>query len=367
MDFCGKPLIVWTIEQALASRCISRVYVSTDDAKITALAEKAGAKVILRPAALATDRSPSEKALRHAISQIEKKNPIDWVVFLQATSPVRGKTDIDAAVKKILSERADSLFSAAQLEDFTVWERKGRQWNSLTFDYKNRGRRQDRAPLYLENGSIYVFKPAILKKYNNRLGGKIAVYEMDAWKSYEIDRPEDLEICEYFMRHKLLKEANAAAVENVKFIVYDCDGVLTDNKVTLNKDGREDLRFNRSDGAAMAAIKRLGIRQAIWTSEPHSVVKKRADKLGIPAVTGVEDKTKLLLEHCKKNGINLKEVVYLGNDLNDLGAMKLAGCPICPADACDEIKAVSKIVTAKKGGEGVARELFGYLKRRKNG
>ena len=76
----------------------------------------------------------------------------------------------------------------------------------LSFDYHKRGRRQDRLPLYLENGSIYVFKPKILLRYNNRLGGKISMFFMPFWKSYEIDKEEDIGICEYFMKRMILRK-----------------------------------------------------------------------------------------------------------------------------------------------------------------
>lgn len=127
IDFCGKPLIAWSIEQAKGSKYIKGVYVSTDDREIAEVSEKYGAKVIWRPASLATDISPSEDALLHAIVEIEKEKNVDLVVFLQATSPVRETTDIDNAIEKFISERADSLFSAAILEDFCIWEREYRK------------------------------------------------------------------------------------------------------------------------------------------------------------------------------------------------------------------------------------------------
>lgn len=367
INFCGKPLVAWSIEQALASDLVDNVYVSTDDPKIARISKKYGSRVIRRPRTIAGDTSSSEEALLHAILQIEKKAKIDLVVFLQATSPIREKRDIDMAIEKALREKLDSLFSVTTFEDLTVWENINGVLNSLTFDYKNRRRRQDRAPLYLENGSIYIVKPSILKEYHNRLGGKIGMYEMDRWKYYEIDNPGDLEICEYFMKNKILKEDAVPKMKNIKLIVYDCDGVLTDNKVTLTKSARECLRFNRSDGAAMAAIKKLGLGQVIMTTEQKSAIEKRADKLHVPAMIGVMDKKKALLEYCKKCGINLKDVAYLGNDINDLDAMKLTGWPLCPLDAFDEIKAISKIVLTRNGGDGVVRELFNYIKKGKNG
>jgi len=146
IDFCGKPLIAWTIEQTLQSKHIKEVYVSTED-----------------------------------------------------------KETVDVS-QKFFSKNADSLFSASVLEDFCIWESINNELKSITFDYKNRGRRQDRKPYYLENGSIYIFKPEILEQYNNRLGGKIALYLMPLWKSYEIDSIEDIEICEYYMRNKILNK-----------------------------------------------------------------------------------------------------------------------------------------------------------------
>lgn len=202
--FCGKPLIGWTIEQAVSSRFIKRVFVSTEDSEIADVSRKFGAIIIERPPILAADTSSSEGALSHAILQIEETIRVDIVVFLQATSPLRETKDIDNAIHIFIEEKADSLFSASILEDFCIWQKVKNRFISLTYDYKNRGRRQDRKPYYLENGSIYIFKPKILKRCNNRLGGKISVYIMPFWKSFEIDTIEDFELCQFLMKEKIL-------------------------------------------------------------------------------------------------------------------------------------------------------------------
>lgn len=216
IDFCGKPLIGWSIQQTLESKCVREVYVTTDDKEIADVSHKYGARIIWRPVELATDTSSSESALLHAIDEIEKIHKVAVVVFLQATSPLREFIDIGKAVEIFFSENADSLFSAAVLEDFCVWENNNGNLKSVTFDYKNRGRRQDRKPYYLENGSIYVFKPEVFKQYNNRLGGKIVFYPMPLWKSYEIDDYETLEICEYFMMNKILKQNKENPCRNIQ-------------------------------------------------------------------------------------------------------------------------------------------------------
>lgn len=204
-DFCGLPLIAWTICQVLDSKLVNEVYVTTDDSKIAMIANDYGAKVIDRPAILAIDTAAAESALLHAIIEIEKTTNIDLIVYPQVTSPLREVNDIDNAIHQFYSENADSLFSATILKDFCVWKKTNGQLNSLTFDYKNRGRRQERENYYLENGSIYLFKPEIIKQNNNRLGGKISIYDMPLWKSYEIDEPEDIETCAYYMKTKILK------------------------------------------------------------------------------------------------------------------------------------------------------------------
>jgi len=366
INFCGKPLLAWTIKQALNSCYIEKVYVSTDDSNIAEIATKYGAKVIERPKELATDASSSEEALLHALDFIEKKEKlkVDIVVFLQCTSPLRECEDIDNAVRKFVEEKADSLFSVARLEDFCVWKKENNGLVSVTFDYKNRGMRQDREPYYLENGSIYIFKPEILRRYKNRIGGRIIIYEMPYWKSYEIDSWEDLEICEYFMMRKILsKQQDVCSGKKIKLIVYDFDGVMTDNRVIVDQDGKESVVVNRADGLAVGILRKKGIEQVIITTETNPVVIARAQKLKLPVIHSVEDKRKVLEEFCKKNKIALENVVYIGNDINDIEAMKLVGWPVCPADAADEVKRISKVVLNIKGGEGVIREIINLLKK----
>ncbi len=104
----------------------------------------------------------------------------------------------------IIKLNADSLFSSSKLEDFFIWEDNSGTFNSINYDFQNRKRRQDVKPQFLENGSIYIFKPDILKMYNNRLGGKIVTYIMDFWKSYEIDSLEDKDLCEWYFKNKQL-------------------------------------------------------------------------------------------------------------------------------------------------------------------
>ena len=198
----GKPLVAHSVEHAVNSRMVQRTVVSTDDTQIGATAERFGAEVIVRPPELATDAATSESALVHALDGVERQGfDADLVVFLQCTSPVRKPDDIDNAVQTLLDAEADSLFSATQSHGL-IWRRSDEGVHSLNYDFRHRKRDQELPDELRENGSIYVFKPWVLRERNNRLGGKIAVYQMDYWSSFQVDSPEDLELCEWILRRQ---------------------------------------------------------------------------------------------------------------------------------------------------------------------
>lgn len=196
IDFCGKPLLAWSILQAKASPSVDEVFVTTDDPHIATVAREYKADVINRPAEISGDTATSESALLHALDGIERAGTkVEIIVFLQATSPLRESSDIEKAILAFKKEKADSLFSAAEINDLAIWKRiDGRLLHSNP-DFKNRKRRQDCAEQYAENGSIYIFTPDVLRTQNNRFGGTIAISCMDTWKMFEIDTAEDLAFC----------------------------------------------------------------------------------------------------------------------------------------------------------------------------
>lgn len=194
----GKPLLAHSIEQARSARLVNRVVVSTDDAEIATISRQYGAEVIQRPSAISGDAASSESALQHAIEylqQTESYTP-DLIVFLQATSPIRLPADIDGAVEKLVEAGADSVFSACP-EHFTGrWRIEDSGARPVNFDPERRPRRQEYPVEYSENGSIYVFRPRVLLEGGSRMGGRIGIYPMPAWRSFQIDTPEDFTLME---------------------------------------------------------------------------------------------------------------------------------------------------------------------------
>lgn len=153
-------------------------------------------------------------------------------------------------------------------------------------------------------------------------------------------------------------------INSIQLIAYDFDGVMTDNKVIISEDGKESVIVNRSDGLAISKIREMKIPQLILSSETNSIVKIRARKLNISVLSGAKDKKGALVSYCDRKNINLKKVIFIGNDIGDLEVMKMVGYPIAPKDAYKIIKEKATIITKTRGGEGVIRELYDILKKR---
>ena len=207
VDFCGKPLVSWTIKAACRSSLVDGVFVSTDSIEIAEVAQEYGAKVIMRPSDISCDFSTSESALLHACEEIEKiyTTELERIVFLQATSPLRETSEIDGALLKFVQENLDSLFSASLPEDMLFWRRTKNGLESINYDFRSRKRRQDmddEAAFMVETGSFYIIKSDLLKHKKNRLGGRVGVWPVEFWKSFEIDSQSGLELCEMIMRNK---------------------------------------------------------------------------------------------------------------------------------------------------------------------
>ena len=201
IDFCGKPLIVWTIEQLQQASGIDSIWVSSDSEEILSVSQACGVEIIHRPTDISTDVATSESAWLHAVEYIENKvGCIDIVVAPQVTSPLREPEDIERGLRDFRDQNCDSMFSCSVVEDLFFWERTPDGiLNSINYDYKNRKRRQNISKQYIENGSFYLFKPEILRKYNNRLGSKIGMTKMEFWKMFQIDEPSDIKLCQVIM------------------------------------------------------------------------------------------------------------------------------------------------------------------------
>lgn len=149
---------------------------------------------------------------------------------------------------------------------------------------------------------------------------------------------------------------------NIKLIILDVDGTLTDGQITIGSDGKEYKNFNVKDGMAITQSLNNNIGIAIITGRTSQIVEIRAKELGINNVyQGIKNKSDKVKELANKNKINLEEVAFIGDDINDLEAMHIVGFRGCPLDASNEVKEVSDFVSSQKGGYGAVREIIEYI------
>ena len=355
----GKPLIAHTIERARQTKSLSRIVVSTDDPEIAAVSRQYGAEPICRPAEISGDTATSESALLHAVDYLQQTEGYkpNLLVFLQCTSPLTLPEDIDGAVQALLDENADSALAVTPFHYF-LWRRdeKG-DIVGINHDKCIRPLRQDREQQFLESGAVYVMRAQGFKEARHRLFGKTAMYVMPPDRCLEIDEPVDLHIAEVLMREQQQQLTMQALPDFIAAVVLDFDGVFTDNKVIVFQDGREAVVCDRGDGWGLAQLKRLGVRILVLSTEENPVVQARCDKLVIACMHGIQDKLTALMAWLGANKIDISQVVYVGNDVNDLACLRAVGCGIAVCNAHPRAQAAAKIVLSASGGQGAIREI----------
>jgi YrbI family 3-deoxy-D-manno-octulosonate 8-phosphate phosphatase len=347
--FNGRPLICWSIEAAQTAELVGPVVVSTDDAEIAEVSRVAGAKVIMRPANISTDVASSEDALIHTLENLDELPEL--TVFLQCTSPLTQSEDIDNCIRKLIEAHADSAFTATESHRF-IWKNKENA-TGVNHNGAERRRRQDLETEYSENGAVYVMRTTGFLHSRHRFFGKTVISEMPTTRSWEIDSPEDIRIAQALapisVRH---------FPKNIAAVVFDFDGVMTDNGVYLSEDGNESVRCDRGDGWGIARLRDAGIRVAVMSSEENAVVRARCEKLKLECLHSLgRRKLGHFTAWCKEHELSLNNTVYVGNDANDVDCLAAAGTGVVPADAHQSARRVADWVLSAEGGKGAVREL----------
>ena len=151
-----------------------------------------------------------------------------------------------------------------------------------------------------------------------------------------------------------------ARLENIKLLVLDVDGTMTDAGVYIMEDGTQFKKFNARDGIGIKLARKAGIEVGIIShSLVTAMVEARANMLGLEYFyIGQEDKLEVLKRWMKELGITLEQVAFIGDDVNDLSILEAVGTGACPADALPKVKEICQVQLSKKGGEGCVREFI---------
>ncbi len=158
-----------------------------------------------------------------------------------------------------------------------------------------------------------------------------------------------------------MKKISREILSSIRLVVFDFDGVFTDNTVYVSQGGVESVRCWRSDGLGLSRLKSLGVSIFIISTEANPVVSARAQKLKLPCKQDVENKAITILEICRELEIKPEETIFLGNDINDIPAFQAIGVPIAVADAYPEVYPHVLGRTEKKGGYGAVREVCDWV------
>lgn len=354
--FCGKPLVCWNIEALETCPSVDEIIVATDSDKIeqTVLAEKyVKTKVYRRLAENACDTASTESVM---LEYIHHANLLADTVFMlvQATSPLTQTIHFSEALYQYAKGKYDSMLTCVRNKRF-FWNADG---TSMNYDYHNRPRRQEFEGMLMENGAFYINTVRNILSVGNRLSGKIGIYEMPEYTSFEIDELDDWQVMEGLMRKHVLTK-HVADTAGIKLFLCDVDGTLTDGGMYYSENGDELKKFDTRDGMAFEMLRERGIKTGIITSESTKVVERRAAKLKVDFLKqGICGGGKRAAAQgiCDKMGITLREVAYMGDDRNCVELLSSVGFAACPADACKEVLAIENIhVADRRSGDAAVR------------
>ncbi len=355
----GRSLVRRAVEAARRAAGVERVFVSTDAADIAAEAARAGAEIIERPAALSGDTASSEDALLHALDALAQRGEKlpDILCFVQCTSPFVAAGDIDGAIALLLSTGSDTALTVARSHGF-LWQ-GGQDGGAIGVNHDRavRLRRQDREPEFLETGAVYVMRVPGFRSARHRFFGKTVLYEVPASRAWEIDEPADLAAVRA-LAPLIDPNTNSLRIpQPLGGIVFDFDGVLTDNRVIQHQDGSEAVICSRADGLGIGMLRDAGVAMAVLSKERNPVVAARCRKLNLPCRQGIDDKAAELRALAGEFGVDTRQLIYVGNDINDLAPMRLAGLSVAVGDAVAAVGAEAGYILSAPGGRGAVREL----------
>jgi N-acylneuraminate cytidylyltransferase len=354
-SICGKPLVYWNINALQNCSRIDEIIIATDSDEIKKTVNDFHfnkVKIFNRSAENATDTASTESVMLEYINQSNLKFD-DIFILVQATSPLTETKHFEEALEIYSQGHFDSMLTCVRNFRF-FWDENG---EPINYNYHNRPRRQDFNGNLMENGAFYINVVKNILKEKNRLSGKIGIYEMPEYTAVEIDELDDWAILENLMyKHIFPKQAK----KEIKLVLSDVDGVLTDSGMYYSESGDELKKFNTHDGMGFQLLRENGIKTGIITSEKTDIVLRRAKKLQIDYLyQGKKEGGKLatVKEICEKEKISLENIAYIGDDINCLELLANVGLAACPSDAVDKVKEISNInILSRKGGEGVFRE-----------
>lgn len=376
----GHPLVAYSIASGLAAESITRLIVSTDDDEIAAVAERYGAEVpFRRPADLAADDTPDYPLFAHALDWLEREENYrpDVVVQLRPTTPLRPHGLLDESVRLLLNDpQADCVrgVTTPKQTPYKMWRDAvdGYLAPLMDTDFPEPYNmpRQKLPAAYWQTGHVDAIRTDTIRQQRSLTGSRVRPVFIELSYCVDIDTLADFGLAQQVIDRKHLQIDMPRPIdgrprrqwpERIDLVVFDFDGVMTDNRVLVSADGGEAVLCDRSDGLGVSMLRKRGLEMAVLSTETHPVVEARCRKLGIACRQGLADKQAALLTLVRERQVELEHTIYVGNDANDLGCFASAGFAIAVADAHASALERADFVLSRPGGQGAVRELCDLL------
>jgi N-acylneuraminate cytidylyltransferase len=368
---CGVPLLAYSIEAALRARLVDQVVVSTGDDEVAAVARAWGAGVLVRQL---TAAEAGEDAFQDVVAWLQGHAPQlpDILVELGPASPLRPPDCVDSAIERLLGDQAldavHGIVPASENPDELCRLRPdGTIAPLVSSNGPDTCRPSGGEPprVYRRSGHVRAVRTSVVRTRTPISGSRIGALTLDFVYACRLDSEADWTRTEWlldrFKRPVIRPGTGRPFPPDPRLVVFDFDGVMTDNRVWVGEDGDESVACNRSDGLGLETLRRLGIECFVLSTETRAVVAARCRKLGVPCEHGVRDKSGRLRALLAERGLAPSQVVYVGNDTNDLDCLRLAGCGVAVADAHPDALRVADVRLTRAGGHGAVRELCDRL------
>jgi N-acylneuraminate cytidylyltransferase len=226
--------------------------------------------------------------------------------------------------------------------------------------------RQKLPDTFWQTGHIDVIRPKVILEHHSMSGERIKPIFINPDFTVDLDKPADWQRAEWLVWYGGLEmvipgNKRRPLPDKVDLVVFDFDGVMTNNWVTVDQNGIEAVTANRGDGMGIGLLHKRGIKTLVLSTEINPVVTARCKKLMMPVIQGVADKPEVLKEYMHNNQIDPQQVVYVGNDINDVPCFPVVACAVAVADAHYSALSQADLILTRKGGEGAVRELCDLL------
>jgi N-acylneuraminate cytidylyltransferase len=358
----GRSLLRWTVDAALEAAGLDRVLVWSNESEILRWGGNIAGVQVDRVEGSKGAAGLPEYSLRARLSWLRTVHArignADVVVVLDPWAPVRERGDVDRAIQLLIESGADAATTARRIRGAVFGSGQSSREQMPGGVLVDPGARE--GEWYEETGSIQVMRGTLFQVGEGfRALGHVIPVESGGAEGQRIENRRDLLEQDFQLRRGC--RPGTPDLGAIRLLICDFDGVMTDNRVIVDQDGREAVLCHRGDGWGLGRLRGLSPEILVISTEANPVVGARCRKLKLGYLQNCEDKLKALQEEAERRGLAPEAIAYVGNDLNDLSCMQWVGLPIAVADAMPEILEIARRVTTRPGGFGAVREVVDWF------